>query len=478
MERIAMDLIGKFKKSEGHEYVLTMIDTFSRFTIVVPIPDKLPATIANAIFKHLICVFGVPDSILTDQGTEFVNQGLRSMCRQFDIRKITCSPNSNSKGNGHIERWHRFVNSSMYALQITHGPKWSNYVHCVAFAYNMVANETTGFSPYALMFGRHPRLPDDACYGFSAKTENAIQANYHIECGKQMKEMYEYVRHRQMKASERNRANRELDNELAHYEVNEAVLLFQPGQPAYTIQDGVASIVAGSPRKWTPQWTGPHQIVAKRGPNNYDLMHGKSGTIFSCQNVNAMFPWHPWSQNVSSTSEVIDLTTPWTFGGLPSTGSFAAFAVTSTTFEVGKITNSPTNMEDPIHFQWWSNASQNYNLPIRPMWFTKNKLLPVKRGQKQPNQAAEIPYYALEARSPGDKPWTDVETETLTNSRDLMLNGFKLTKAGKIPKAVQWAVKHSRKMYYSKENQDDIGLPDEDDDGDMHRVDHLAEEKT
>jgi hypothetical protein len=75
----------------------------------------------------------------------------------------------------------------MYALQITHGPKWSNYVHAVSFAYNLVANESTGFSPYFLMFGRHPNLPDDVCYGFAANAENAIQANYHIYAGKVMK---------------------------------------------------------------------------------------------------------------------------------------------------------------------------------------------------------------------------------------------------------------------------------------------------
>jgi len=108
-----MDLIGKFKKSEGFEYVLTMIDVFTRFTIVVPIKNKQAATIAEAIHKHLICVFGIPESILTDQGSEFCNQGLKSMCRKFNITKLTCSPNSNSKGNGHCERWHRFVNSSM-----------------------------------------------------------------------------------------------------------------------------------------------------------------------------------------------------------------------------------------------------------------------------------------------------------------------------------------------------------------------------
>ena len=469
MQRIAMDLIGKFKKSDDHEYVLTMIDVFTRFTITVPIANKQPSTIGNAIFQHLICVFGVPESILTDQGREFCNQGLTSMCRQFDIRKIKCSPHSNSKGNGHIERWHRLVNSSMYALQLTHGAKWSHYVHAVAFAYNLVANEATGFSPYMLMFGRHPTLPDDVSHGFNAHAENATQANYHIRAGKIMKEAYDSVRARQMTAAEKNRAAREQGSDLKTYKQGDQVLLFNPGQPAYTIEDGDVAIVAGSPRKWTPQWTGPHLIHQKRGNNNYDVLSGKSGTIFEAQNVNSLHPWSQWSDSVSSTSQDYDLAVPWTYGGLPGANSLVAVAF-ETTFEVGKLTSGPASQDETIHFQWWSNESNNHDLPIRPMWYTPSK--PGKKGAKPPE---EIPYFAQHRKHPSDKPWTDVETETVTTSRDLMLNGFVLTKAGKIPIPVQWATKHSRKIYFNAANAeaDDTGIAE---DGDMHRVDYNAQE--
>ena len=110
------------------------------------------------------------------------------------------------------------------------------------------------------------------------------------------------------------------------------MLLFNPGQPAYTIEDGDVSIVAGSPRKWTPQWTGPHLIHQKRGNNNYDVLSGKSGTIFEAQNVNSLHPWSQWSDSVSSTSQDYDLAVPWTYGGLPSANSLVAVAF-ETTFE-------------------------------------------------------------------------------------------------------------------------------------------------
>jgi hypothetical protein len=443
-----MDLIGKYSDSKGHAYVLTAIDVFTRFVVLVPIPDKQPQSIATAIFRHIICIFGVPDSMLTDQGREFVNQGLKSMCRTFNIRKITCSPNSNSKGNGHVERFHRFVNSSMYSLQILYGKEWSDYVPAVGFTYNLVANESTGFSPYYLMFGRHPNLPEDTCYGFDTKLEGETQANYHINAGRVMKEAYDYVRRRQQASAERNRTARELDNDQPNYEVGSAVLLFQPGLPAYTIADGTVEIVATSPKKWTPQWTGPHVVSARKGVNNYDIVHGSSGTVYKNQNVNSMFPWKPWSKEISSTSAGHDMVVPWTFGGLPDNNSFVAVGLTDS-FEVGKLLVGPKDMEEPLHFHWWSNATNNHANRIFPGWHT-----PTKKKQGDPK-----PYYKAERKDLGDRPWTNKETDTTTTSVDIMLNGFQLTKAGKLPAAVKWAAAHSREIFFDNASGENDAQP-------------------
>jgi exodeoxyribonuclease III len=461
LQRVAMDLMGKLSNSNDNYYILTMIDVYSRFVMTIPLPNKIPATIAKAIFNHLICVVGIPESILTDQGTEFINQGLKSMYRTFGIRKIDCSPNSNSKGNGHVERFHRFVNSSMYSLQISLGPKWSDYVHAVCFAYNMVANEATGFSPHYLMFGRHPNLPDDVCYGFNPNREHehSIQDNYHIRASKIMNDVYNFVHKRQMTMTEKNRMARELGGEQPDYKPEQPVLLFQPGQPAYTIQDGNLEIVADSPKKWTPQWTGPHTILRKTGPNNYDVVHGKQGTVYKNQNVNAIFPWNPWSDTVSSTSENHDPLVPWTFGGLPREDSFIAIPLEAS-FEVGRLLEGPKDLDDTLHFHWWSNKDNNHDNPIYPGWYTPKEN--IGRKSKRKGKRAKLstgfsdtePYYKTERETPTDQPWTDVETETRTTSRDILLNGFALTKASKISKAVQWAAKFSRELFYERENQD------------------------
>ena len=45
--------------------------------------------------------------------------------------------------------------------------RWQDYISSLTQAYNSSRCESTGFSPYYLMFGRTPRLPIDIEYGIT-----------------------------------------------------------------------------------------------------------------------------------------------------------------------------------------------------------------------------------------------------------------------------------------------------------------------
>ena len=71
---VGMDLIGPFQPTaDGHKFVLTMTDYFSKYVEAVPIPDKTAVSVAQGIYK-VYCRQGAPVSIICDQGKEFVNQ--------------------------------------------------------------------------------------------------------------------------------------------------------------------------------------------------------------------------------------------------------------------------------------------------------------------------------------------------------------------------------------------------------------------
>ena len=69
-----MDLIRPLKKTaRGNEYILTVVDHFTKWIEAAPIPAKDAVTVAKALHEHVCCRNGAPHRIITDNGKEFSN---------------------------------------------------------------------------------------------------------------------------------------------------------------------------------------------------------------------------------------------------------------------------------------------------------------------------------------------------------------------------------------------------------------------
>ena len=87
------------------------------------------------------------------------------MCTRWSIKAIHTTgwqPQANP-----VERVHRWLNSGMTTLHRRFGTEWDTYVDAVVFAFNTSYHEATGYSPFQLIYGREPRLPEDVMYGVS-----------------------------------------------------------------------------------------------------------------------------------------------------------------------------------------------------------------------------------------------------------------------------------------------------------------------
>ena len=101
-----MDL--KFYKGK---ILLHMITYFTRLPVTVILPSKKPNQIVNAIMKYWVAVYGTVDKFLTDNGSEFVNEELMTLCEALNIKVHTTGAESPCS-NGIIER-HNLVLSEM-----------------------------------------------------------------------------------------------------------------------------------------------------------------------------------------------------------------------------------------------------------------------------------------------------------------------------------------------------------------------------
>ena len=81
-DRVAMDLLDmSVTTAKGNRYVLVMVDCFSRWTEACLLPDKTALSVADAFFQHIVCRFGMPMVIHSDQGWEFENKVIQSSMR-------------------------------------------------------------------------------------------------------------------------------------------------------------------------------------------------------------------------------------------------------------------------------------------------------------------------------------------------------------------------------------------------------------
>ncbi len=79
-------------------YLLVCVDHLSRYVVLAPLKDKSAKSVSHTLTTHLICPFSTPRVLLSDNVTEFRNQLLEEICKQFGMKRcftVSYHPASN-----------------------------------------------------------------------------------------------------------------------------------------------------------------------------------------------------------------------------------------------------------------------------------------------------------------------------------------------------------------------------------------------
>jgi hypothetical protein len=156
---IGIDYCGPFKITpRGNQYVLVITDYFSRYVSATALPNCTADTTAITLFNEYICRYGIPGTIISDQGVHFKNQLMTNIRRLIGFNHIH-STVYHPQTNGVVERFNATFVPQISKLQDTENNNWDEYLPAVVFAYNSGVHRTTAYSPYQLLYGRPPRLP-------------------------------------------------------------------------------------------------------------------------------------------------------------------------------------------------------------------------------------------------------------------------------------------------------------------------------
>ena len=163
MERIYIDTIGPLPEdSKKNKYIIVIIDGFSRWVELYSTPDVTADFAAqNALFDW-VGRFGAPAQIMTDEGTQFVNQLWEQLTDYMGSEKLESFPASKEE-NSMVERANkevvRHLRNILFDRNIQYN-EWSVYLPIVQRIINSHPLGTTGITPAELLFGNAVSLND------------------------------------------------------------------------------------------------------------------------------------------------------------------------------------------------------------------------------------------------------------------------------------------------------------------------------
>ena len=169
MELVCMDFLSLEPSTGGIENILVITDHFTKLAYAVPTRNQTAKTTAQALYNFFL-IYGFPLRLHSDQGRNFESQTIKELCKLAGITKSRTTP-YHAMGNGGTERMNQSLLNMLGCLADDQKTNWKKYVPAVVHAYNSTRHETTGYSPFFLMYGRHPRLVIDVAMGVEQQSD-------------------------------------------------------------------------------------------------------------------------------------------------------------------------------------------------------------------------------------------------------------------------------------------------------------------
>ena len=144
----------------GHKYILVVTDLFTKWVEAYPLQATDSETLANVFVKEIVCRYGVPTVLHSDQGANLTSSLITNMCNILGINR-TRTTAYHPQGNGKVERFNRTLKTMLSKVVAENQADWDTHLPILLMAYRTAIHGSTGFTPFHILFGRSPKLPVD-----------------------------------------------------------------------------------------------------------------------------------------------------------------------------------------------------------------------------------------------------------------------------------------------------------------------------
>ena len=167
MDLVCMDFLSIEPDSRNICNVLVVTDHYTRYAQAFATKDQKASTVARVLWEQYFVHYGLPRRVHSDQGRDFESRLIHELLSMLGIKKSRTTP-YHPQGDPQPERFNRTLLDMLGTLETKDKCQWSKHLSHLVHAYNCTRNDSTGYSPYFLMFGREARLPVDVTFGVAS----------------------------------------------------------------------------------------------------------------------------------------------------------------------------------------------------------------------------------------------------------------------------------------------------------------------
>ena len=213
------------------------------------------------------------ESLLSDRGTSFLSDVIKSLCKLFEIKRLHTSsfhPQSNSA----CERYNSSILNSLRCHLNGKHDQWPNYIAPILAAYRAsVCTKSTHYSPYFLLHGRTMRLMADQATAPEVKPRGKTAEEYISKMLPRVELARQIARENALEHQQAMKERFDQNAQDPTYKPGDMVLLRQ-----FKTREGISP-------KLVDKYDGPYYVTNQSSPSNFNVRHAKT-------NVAIAYPIH------------------------------------------------------------------------------------------------------------------------------------------------------------------------------------------
>lgn len=210
-------------------------------------------TVATHFLKY--CTrYRFPQSILSDQGTEFTSQTFKQVDKLLSIKHKLTSP-YHPQTNGSLERTHLTLKDYFKCYVNKDANNWDEFLNFAVYSYNTKIHKSTQKTPYELVFGQQSKIPNFVAHPRMKPTYSDLAT----DLSNKLKIIRETARENQMKSKEKSKQYYDkTHNRTYSFKENDLVLVYNAQAKA-------------KHKSLQPNYKGPYKIVQIHDNQNATL---------------------------------------------------------------------------------------------------------------------------------------------------------------------------------------------------------------